>query len=133
MIYTYNNFNMISYHDVDIERDNLVSSYGDEPHELLLADVDYDDRVKIDQYTEFLDYHSSNVSLVPIDDFNDFITDKLSNDQVISELMAKKRAGVWPYTAISIDMDKIVEETKSDLGVDEVELDNTEYCVFENV
>jgi hypothetical protein len=125
--YASGEFGEVEWSDLEDARDSIVENYGDEPHELLLAEADYSDARLVEALTEVIDYNSYGAILVPEDRFEDFIMNKV--EDALSEIISQKERGIWPFTLIKFDKDEIVQDALDRLQADTVDLDEN-YVVF---
>ena len=128
--YSSGDYGEIDYDDIVSELDTIVENYGDEPHELLLAEPSYEDKCNIEAICEVKDYHSYGTTFVPADNLRDFVVAKI--EEALGSVKRNIELGVWPFNFVKVDIEAAVEST---LAVAErsmsVELDGETYFAID--
>lgn len=125
--YCRSDFDKVLYENIEDERDSIIDNYGDERYELLLANCDTKDAENIEQLNEIIECYSSFSFIIPVNNFNDYVVDKVHS--ALGDFIRNKEAGIWPYTFIEIDVDSAVEAAKEAIVDAEIYLDDEDWFV----
>ncbi len=130
-IYTNDEHGAISYDQIIDLREEIVSEYGDEPHELLVADCSYEHVQMLETIAEVESSYSTDSIFIPVDNLDEWIEDKAKS--ILQPILDKIEMGEWPYADIKVKLDKIIEQAREELAPEEIYIDGESYMVVADI
>ena len=130
-IYTNDEHGAISYDQIIDLREEIVSEYGDEPHELLVADCSYEHQQWLETIAEVESSYSTDSIFIPVDNLDEWIEDKAKS--ILQPILDKIEMGEWPYADIKVKLDKIIEQAFEELAPEEIYIDGESYMVVADI
>lgn len=130
-VYTNDPYGALTY-DVIVElRDEIISEYGDEPVELLLAECSYEHQQWLETIAEVESSYSTDSIFIPVGNLDEWIEDKAKS--ILQPILDKIEMGEWPYADIKVKLDKIIEQAFEELAPEEIYIDGESYMVVADI
>lgn len=130
-IYTNDEHGAISYDQIIDLREEIVSEYGDEPHELLVADCSYEHVQMLEAIEEIERAYSTDSIFIPSDNLDEWIEAKAK--EILQPILDKIEMGEWPWTAVKVKEEKVIEQARDELAPEEIYIDGESYMVVADI
>ena len=130
-IYTNDLYGALTYHAIVDLRDEIVSEYGDDPVELLMAECSYEHVQWLEVIQEIERAYSTDSIFIPSDNLDEWIEDKAKS--ILQPILDKIEMGEWPFTAVKVKEDKVIEQAREELAPEEIWIDGESYMVVADI
>lgn len=130
-VYTNDPYGALTY-DVIVElRDEIISEYGDEPVELLLAECSYGHQQWLEAIEEIERAYSTDSIFIPSDNLDEWIEAKAK--EILQPILDKIEMGEWPWTAVKVKEEKVIEQARDELAPEGFWIDGESYMVVADI